>query len=93
MWYLLDTDHSDEFIYNRYAHITINLTNDVTHFELIYEDAFCIYLNVNDLNKLNVTYITSQQDISGFSNENITLGELYNEDGMYIYKIIYKNIF
>lgn len=89
-WSVLDPNNEYFDVYNRYAHIVIILTNDTpTNFQLATPDIIHLYLNVNDLEKLNVTYIASSVDLSQFSNENVTINEIYHDGEYKIYKIIY----
>ena len=76
-------------IYNRYAHISIDLIKDETHLELLGADHFKIYLNYKQLKDLNVTYILSSRDLEGFSDDSINLEKIYSENSMNIYKVSY----
>lgn len=88
-WKLLDPDGQYEEIYNRYAHITIELVNEEkARFELIVQDAFKFYLPVNKLKDLDVKYIFTVNDLEKFKNENVNFEKLYEEYGVRIYKII-----
>ena len=87
LWHKFDPNETYEYIYNRYAHITVTLTNNNTNFELIENDKFNVNLNINDIMLLDVDYIVSQEDISPYQNDSVKLELLYEEDGMYIYKI------
>lgn len=88
LWKKIDTNAKYEYIYNRFAHITIDLTNNETNFELLQPDSIKINLNINDLKLLNVNYIiSSDKNISNLSNNNVQFKKLYDEDGSYIYKV------
>ncbi|WP_303871821.1 hypothetical protein [Acetobacterium wieringae] len=91
-WHLLDPDGSAEEIYNRYAHISINLINtgDETHFKLKSPDLFEVNLNIKDLEKLEVTYVFSKRDLSTLSNEVVSFTELADENGFKIYTVNYN---
>ena len=56
----------------------------------MYADQVAINLNYNDLEKLNIEYILSTKDLSEEEYSKI-FEELYNEDGMYIYKVTKGN--
>ena len=73
-------------IYNRYEHINFNIVDKQSNVELLYADNVVINLNYNDLDKLNIEYILSKEDLNskGF---NTNFEELYNEDGLYIFKV------
>lgn len=90
-WRLLDQDGSEEKIYNRYAHISINLTNtdNETNFVLKSPDLFEVNLNINDLEKLKVSYVFSKRDLSMLSNEKISFDERADENGFKVYAINY----
>ncbi len=82
-------DKAEEYrkIYNRYAHINVEITDKKTDVELLFLDHISIKLNYNDLSKLNVKYILSKEEFSKdefFDN----FEEVYNEDGMCIYKVM-----
>ena len=87
LWHKFDPNEIYEYIYNRYAHIMVTLTNNNTNFILIENDKFNVNLNINDIMLLDVDYIVSQEDISPYQNDSLKLELLYEEDGMYIYKI------
>lgn len=81
-----DKAEENRVTYNRYAHINFKVTDEESEVELLYADNVAIRLNYKDLEKLNVKYILSKEDFSekSFKNE---FEEIYNEDGMYIYKV------
>jgi len=81
---LIDPDNKYEDIYNRYAHISVELTEEETTFKLIQADFYVIYLNINDLSKLDVKYIVSHGKIEY---DTLNIEQLYYEDGLYIYKL------
>ena len=81
-WNLLDTNGKYKDIYNRYAHISVNLTDEETSFSLIQTDAFLINLNYNDMCKLKPTYYLTCIDY-----DNSLLEKIYEEDGVYIYRV------
>lgn len=74
-------------IYNRYAHVNFEITDGESNVELLFADNISIKLNYRELSKLNIEYILSTEDFSNkpFVDE---FEELYNEDGMYIYKVM-----
>lgn len=87
-WKMIDTDNRNEEIYNRYAHITINLTNDdIPEFKLTSPDAFTLSLNIDELTKLDVKYILSIRDLTSYSNDKINLERIYKNNNYEIYKI------
>ncbi len=90
-WKLLDPDQSSEEIYNRYAHISINLIDETgkTSFELTSPDSVTIKLNVTDLELLDVRYILTTRALDELTTEQIRLTELATADGYYIYQVEY----
>lgn len=88
-WKLLDPDGQYEEIYNRYAHIVIDLIEDEeARFELLVQDSFKLYLPVNKLKDLDVKYIFTVNDLEDYENENINFEKLYENYGVRIYKVI-----
>ena len=83
----LDPNGSYSYVYNRYAHIVIQFTQKPTYFELIQDDAYTLYLNPQDLSKMDVKYIVSPTKVTDVVSPH--LEEKYNEDGVYIYKVSY----
>lgn len=93
LWSKLDPNNESYDIYNRYAHIVVHIiNNNQTSFEPTDNDAiFTLNLNVNDLEKLNVTYILTLNELDGFSNDNVSFIKTY-DNGMYnIYRVYYRN--
>ena len=89
-WEKLDTTGEYKEIYNRYAHITIVLTDKETEFELLNPDHFKLHLNPNDLSVLGVKYIVSSNDLSEFNNQEITFDMISETDLANVYKVVYK---
>ena len=91
-WEKIDPGHKFEDVYNRYAHMNVNLSaNESSKFERVpgREDIISLTLNVNDLEKLNVTYIESEQDLSEYSNENVEFEKIYSYRNLKIFKVNY----
>ena len=74
--------------YNRYEHMNINITDGETHIELPAADNMLIWLNYHDLEKMGIDYIVVKNDINERGYD-IEFEELYNEDGLYIFKPVY----
>lgn len=87
---LKDKAEESRKIYNRYAHVNFEITEEESSVELLYADNVSIKLNYNDLEKLNIEYILSTKDLSNESYAD-KFEELYNEDDMYIYKVTKGN--
>ncbi len=89
-WHIIDNGEN-EYVYNRYAHIRVNFQNETnTTFNLTSQDSFVVNFNVNDLEKLNISYILSPNDLEKLSNENVTF-EKISEPSIYkIYHLKYQ---
>ena len=87
----LDENGDNENIYNRYAHINVELTEKETSFELEQGDKFTLYMNYDDLEKWDVKYVAIQRDTVENS-ENVSFEQIYADelDGINIYKVSYK---
>jgi len=90
-WQKIDEDNQNYDVYNRYAHIEVNIQdkND-TSFKLVRVDSFIVDLNVNDLEKLNVSYILTDKNLNKFSNDNVSFEKIYNDHKFKIYHVSYS---
>lgn len=90
-WRKFDLDGANDNIYNRYAHINIYLNNqnNTTFIEGEAPDTFSINLNVDDLKKLDVKYILTQNNLEDISNLNVRFEKLYDKSDYKIYRVIY----
>lgn len=79
-------------IYNRYAHVNFEVTDEVSNVELLFADNIAIKVNYKDLQKLNIEYILSTVDLNKNFKDNEdarnTFKEIYNEDKIYIYEVL-----
>lgn len=91
-WHLLDPTKAQEDIYNRYAHISINLVGSDTKstFELKNPDQFTVKLSTADLELLNVRYVLSKSKLLGLSTNAVNFKELSTANGFTIYEIQYN---
>ena len=89
-WQKIDENDQYYEVYNRYAHIFVKLQdkND-TSFNLMGSDIFNVNLNVNDLEKLNVSYIATSKPLKKLSNDNVTFERVYMDHGFRIYHVKY----
>ena len=77
-----------ENIYNRYAHLIIDITEEKTSVKLNYEDQIELYLNNNDVCKLDLDYLlTTGKTLEEYNNQNVKFSRLYNKDGILIYSL------
>ncbi len=74
-------------IYNRYAHINLQIVNTETNVELKHADNIVLYLNYKDLSKVGIKYILSVENLKEKNFDEVFYEEIYDEDGMYIYKV------
>ncbi len=89
-WKMLDSSGKSEKIYNRYAHILIDLISEKkTSFELLHPDSFKVHLNIEDMEKLEVKYILSHNELEKYSKQGINVEKIKSEKGWFIYKVIY----
>lgn len=91
LWAKIDPDMEYEEIYNRYAHIPIEFTDtDETSFTLIQADLFEVKLNINDLKKLEVSFVLSINELENYSSSNVSFEKLSSYDGWSVYRVIYR---
>jgi len=88
-WRLLDKDGRHEKAYNRYAHITVDLTDEETRFELLNPDQFQLMLNYENLRTLDVKYVLSAKDYSALDNPYVKFVARAYAKGYYIYELSY----
>lgn len=91
-WHKLDPEKKYDDVYNRYAHIAVNLVNtEETSMESPQSDVVSLKLNVNDLKKIDIDYIASFSDkLEGLSNTETILTMVYGVDNTFIYKVDYN---
>lgn len=89
-WGKIDKTKEYEDIYNRYAHLTIKLTKSHTTVNLIQADWIELNLNVNDLRKVDIEYIVTNDELEEFENNVIKFNQIYREDGIAIYRVQYR---
>ena len=91
MWRTLDTENIYEDIYNRYAHVLFDITNEETKFELVQVDTIKVSVSIKDLYKTGIKYLLSNEDLSEYNtSEKTNFKELYYNvvDDTYIYEIV-----
>lgn len=87
-WHILDPNRKNETIYNRFAHILIRLNNSPdTSFELKQADLFKVNCNLDAINKLNVKYILTVNDLSEITSSTVKLNQIYQDNRFRIYKV------
>jgi len=88
LWELLDSNGEHEDIYNRYAHLFVEISAEKTLPELKQDDLIVLKLNPADLEKTGAQYILSPTPVS--DSENYKLTQLYAANGHFIYRIQYN---
>ncbi len=90
-WAKFDKEGKYEEIYNRYAHITIDMIpveyKPENKFELYSPDAFRVYLNADELYNIDVRYIFTNRDLSSYGSERTSITLLDTKQGYNIYKL------
>lgn len=83
---ILDPDGKYEDIYNRYAHISVELTNENdVKFILTNPDAYTIMLDKDDFDALNIKYYYTSEQLDESIMELYNLELIYNGEGKFIY--------
>ena len=89
LWQSLDPVGQYNEIYNRYAHILVELTNsEEVVFELLQPDVFKVILPITKLPELGVLYVISIRDLSNFDTETMHFELESVADNYLIYKIV-----
>lgn len=78
--------NNDDSIYNRFAHIKIELTNKENKFELIQQDIIKLYLNYDYLDDLDIKYMITNKEIDIIEEYKDKIKNVYNYDNIWIYK-------
>ena len=91
-WYKIDKNKKYKSIYNRYAHITINLVDEEKNkFELKNPDVFVVNMDLEDLDTLNVKYIFTRNSLEKFNNEKYRFKKIYKYNNYNIYNVMRNN--
>jgi hypothetical protein len=86
MWRLLDPEGRYAHVYNRYAHVQIQLADKTTHFELNQPDLFTVFIKPEYLIRRGVRYVVSNGKIP-FENTRIKEIDRVEGDDLYIYEL------
>lgn len=90
-WKLLDKTNLYEESWNRYAHQLVTIVDDSTSVALEQNDLIHVYLNVEDLKKMDIEYVFTQTDISSqIAEHNMGCDEVFEQDGYHVYQISYN---
>lgn len=74
-------------IYNRYAHISIEITENKNDVELLFEDSIKLYITPEKLKDLGVNHIVTVRELEELSTETVKFDQVYNEQGILIYNL------
>ena len=88
MWKKLDVNKKNINIYNRYAHIVVNLTENKTRFKLEQGDVFKVDLSYYDIDKIGVNYFILNDELTIPNDFKNNFDLIYKYDNIYIYKYI-----
>ena len=86
LWERLDPEGAYDDIYNRYAHISLSMTEETSWFELTFTDSFTLHLNESDLPLLEPDFILTKGKLN-FNSSDGMLELLDQVEDFYIYKI------
>lgn len=90
LWKTLDKNDRYEKVYNRYAHVTVKLTNKNTTFKVgKASDNIIVQLSYRDMKKTKTKYIYSSNELN-VNNRYVMFEKEYCFNGSYIYKVHYK---
>lgn len=88
-WKAIDKGADDSEVYNRYAHITVQLKTGDTEFHLVSADSIEIDVSYGDLKKLDVNYIISPDQLADA--DGVKFNVIDSADGYYIYQVAYTD--
>lgn len=94
-WNTFQLSDDDRKVLNRSGHMNVILTkNEKTSFQCLRQyastaDVVTIMLNINDLSKLETSYILTMRNLEYMNNEKIVFVELVSCNGYKIYQIRY----
>ena len=89
LWKKLDSKREFEECYNRFAYISISLTDDETDMNNPKADVLQVNLSYKDIIKTGVNYVATTTPLE-VDNEYVAFKCIYQENGLYFYSIIYK---
>lgn len=90
-WKILDPDKKYEDVYNRYAHINVEINNNEPTLQLIQSDSIVVRLNPKVIKEYGINYLVTYKEIQDLSTSDVTFTQLYgpDKDGAFIYKANY----
>ncbi|MBR0384310.1 MAG: hypothetical protein IJH61_06470, partial [Eubacteriaceae bacterium] len=90
-WRTLTSDPSHEDMFNRYAHIVLEVAPNVDFEpELLQPDLILVKLNPSYLKQLNVTKILSGRDLTAMSTDAVSFQSVAEDSGYTIFEVRYQ---
>ena len=88
LWHRIDPDGENEDVYNRYAHILVEMTDaDEGSFQLLVPDTFLVTLTGEDVVDLGIDYWLSAHDLTAYDSETVAFEPLAEADGLTVYHV------
>ncbi|MBE6764879.1 MAG: hypothetical protein E7546_03235 [Ruminococcaceae bacterium] len=87
-WKELDPNGEYEDVYNRFCHITFNITTEDTKFTLRHGDAITLDLSVEDMELVGIDYVMTHKVYDSY--DGCRFEQVAEVDGWRIYKISYS---
>lgn len=76
MWRIIDPEGEYEEIYNRYQHITINVTKEKTKFRLLAADSIEVDMTPEDMAKMGIEKIVTPYDLEPFETDTVSFQQV-----------------
>lgn len=90
-WHHIDPDTEYEEVYNRYAYIDAEVSDkQSSSFELIFADHFRVCVAVDDLPKIDATYVLTRKNLNNFSTSHTNIEKVDSTDGWNLYQVRYS---
>lgn len=94
LWKMLDKENKYEEVYNRYAHVYMELVENEDQisdkFVLLSTDSFKVFVTPEELKEMNIKYIFTIRVMEDYNSEKQEFDLIYNENNYHIYKVNYK---
>jgi len=87
LWSLVDPDGKQASVYNRYAHVAVELTAEPTSFELTSPDAMLVHLNPADLLTLGVNYVVTRATTELSATDRVSWTVIYEDATHVVYRV------
>lgn len=90
LWEMLDPSSQYADVYNRYAHVSVEFTEEDTSFEIVYPDYIELNLSYKDIEKIEAEYLLVQGELDvNEENSYVKFEKIYAEDNISIYHMVY----